>query len=114
MKTIIDRLPIRIEEGKSVTVQLPEAFRVSDGLLMLVHNSLGETVQVTLRSEQGEELSQSFKLVAFPDVLVFPQEASGAKPQSYNSVTIRSFQALEGSLTVRTKNPPHILRAYGQ
>lgn len=111
MKTVIDRLPIHIEEGKCVTIPLPEAFLVRDGLLMLVHNSLDQTIQVTLMGEKGEELSHSFKLVAFPAVLVFPQDGSAAM-QAYNAVTISSFQELEGSLTVRTKNPPHILRAY--
>ncbi|GAA4748928.1 hypothetical protein [Flavisolibacter ginsenosidimutans] len=111
MKTVFDKLPLSVPEGKSVTVSLPEPFRTIDCLFLLVHNSLGQVLTLTLTKEGAAPLTQSFKLTAFPAILVFPSQ-KGQEQQDYNSVTITSFQELDGSLTFRSKNPAHIINAY--
>lgn len=111
MKTVFDKLPLQVPEGKSITLLLPEPFHTRDCLFLLVHNSLGEVVTMTLEKDGVKPLAQSFKLMAFPAILVFPP-VKGQEGQPYDRVTITSFQELGGSLTFRSKNPPHIIAAY--
>jgi len=116
MKTVFDKQALYVPEGKSVDVVLPEPFRIQDCLFLLVHNSHGETLQVTLSNDYGHSISQNFTLTTFPSILVFStpprKEQEDANNEEYSKATFTSFTELDGSLTFRSKNTPQVLRRY--
>ena len=111
MKTIFDKWPLRIEAGKTITLELPQPFLIDDSLFLLVHNSLNSSLKLSLEAENGAELSQVFSLHSFPSILVFG-EGSSALAEGYTRVAITSFDDFEGKMTYRVKNPAAIMAAH--
>ena len=113
MKTIFDKMPLELKAGQKFYLPLPEGFRTSDSLVLIVHNASVEKLEVTLTAGEGQDLSQVFSLDSFPAVVVFPEEKSAQHYETtYQTVSFTCFHDFQGSLTYRVKNPAHILTAY--
>lgn len=110
MKTILEKVTIQIPAGQTVSIQLPEPFRIKDSLFLLAHNMLSETVQVTISNAEGNSISQNVTLNSFPTFVVFPHKA--AQDSEYVTASFTSFKDFEGNLTFRIKNPPHIVDSF--
>lgn len=118
MKTIIDRIPLLFKAGQTVTVTLPEAFRLSDSLFLIIHNADGENLKVDLSNANGNSVTHYFLLQSFPAILVFPEcaekESLFLNQAEFHTASFTAYRDFEGSLTCRIKNPERVLASYRQ
>ena len=116
MKTIFDKRPLLIKAGETTTFDLPEPYRTSDSLFLLVHNAFSEKLTVSLSNGNGEQVSKAFTLASFPAVIVFTAsrqtEDDRATDIANTTVSFSSFHDFEGSLTYRVRNPASVIAAY--
>lgn len=115
MKTVLDKIPLKIGAGQTVTLPLTQPFSIRDSMFLLVHNSFDQTLRLTL-SNAGNSISKDVKLHSFPSIIVFSEFGSqvnkAVHETEYFSVSFASFQDFEGSLTFRVNNPEHIIASY--
>ena len=116
MKTIFDKIPLKIAAGQTVTLPLPKAFSIKDSMFLLVHNFFDQTLRLTLSNADGNEISKDVKLHSFPTIVVFSefgsQRSKAVNEVEYFSISFASFQDFEGSLTFRVDNPEHIIASF--
>ena len=116
MKTIFEKIPLKINAGETVTLPLPQPFSIRDSMFLLVHNSFGEKLKLTLSNANGNSTSKNVTLHSFPTIIVFSefanQDQKETRETEYFSVSFTSFQNFEGSLTFRVDNPERIIRSY--
>jgi hypothetical protein len=116
MKTIFEKIPLKIAAGQTVSLPLPQPFSIGDSLFLLVHNSFEEKLNLTLSNANGSSISKAVTLHSFPTIIVFSEFANDVRNASneteYFSVSFTCFEDFEGSLTFRVGNPEYVIRTY--
>lgn len=116
MKTIFEKIPLTLKNGETVTLTLPEPFRISDSLFLIVHNAVGEKLKLTFANAEGDNVSHYFLLESFPAVLVFPEYTDAEQvflnDKAFTVATFTAYRDFEIQTSCRTKNPAKVIASH--